>query len=348
MVQHLLARGEHEVVGVDITDEKLAGINGKAFTFIAGDITGETPIMEDVIRASDLVVDLVAYANPSLYITSPLEVFELNFMQNLRVAQLCMKHNKKLIQYSSAEVYGKLEEGTAYFEDDSDSVFGPTHKQRWIYAAGKALLERVLYAHGAAGDLEYVIIRPFNFIGSRIDYLVSPGTMGGPRVFAHFMSALLGGGPIYLVEGGKVHRAFLHIEEANTAFQTVLDHPEQTRNQIFNIGNPANNTTIRALAYLMVDLYEELTGQPPKSEIRDVGGEEFYGPGYEDSDRLPPDITKLRLLGWKPQHNLRKTFRDTMAYYLENSAEAEALQRYIPKETKRRDGFVDPRPRRAG
>ncbi len=347
MVEHLIARGEHDVVGVDVTDEKLEGISGRNFKFLEGDISGETPLMDKVIRESDLVVDLVAYANPSLYVSSPLEVFELNFIQNLRVAKICMQHRKKLIQYSSAEVYGKLEEGKHYTEDESDSVFGPTHKQRWIYAAGKALLERVIYAHGAAGDLEYVIIRPFNFIGSRIDYLVSPGTMGGPRVFAHFMSALLSGGPIHLVEGGRYHRAFLHIEEATTAFQTILDHPEQSRNQIFNIGNPNNNTTIRDMAYLMVDLYEEITGEPAKSEIRDITGEDFYGPGYEDSDRLPPDISKLRLLGWTPKHNLRKTLRDTMEYYINNAAEVEVLRRFLPDQTKRYGGFVDPRPRQA-
>ena len=70
-------------------------------------------------------------------------------------------------------------------------VLGPVHKQRWIYAASKSLLERILYAHGMARSLEHTIVRPFNFIGSRIDYLVPAGSMGGPRVFAHFMSALL-------------------------------------------------------------------------------------------------------------------------------------------------------------
>jgi hypothetical protein len=47
-----------------------------------------------------------------------------------------------------------------------------------------------------------------------------------------------------------------------------------------------------------------------------MSGEEFYGPGYEDSSRLPPNITKLRSLGWTPQYDVRATFRDAMAYYL--------------------------------
>ena len=136
-------------------------------------------------------MDLIAYANPSMYVTEPLEVFDLNFMQNLEIAKRCIAHRKRLIQYSSAEVYGKGTEGGAYAEDSSDGVFGPVHKQRWIYATAKMLLERVLYAHGVAGDLECTLIRPFNFIGSRIDYLVPANAIGGPRVFPHFISALL-------------------------------------------------------------------------------------------------------------------------------------------------------------
>jgi hypothetical protein len=48
----------------------------------------------------------------------------------------------------------------------------------------------------------------------------------------------------------------------------------------------------------------------------EIRGEEFYGVGYEDSSRLPPDVTKLRALGWAPRHDVRSTFRDAMAFYL--------------------------------
>ena len=168
-----------------------------------------------------------------------------------------------------------------------------------------------------AGNLEFTIVRPFNFIGSRIDYLVPANAIGGPRVFPHFMSALLTGGPLRLVDGGHVRRAFMHIEDANRAFQTILDHPEATRNQIFNFGNPENDLTIRQLAELMLELYEELTGRPASSELVPISGEEFYGEGYEDSSRLPPDVTKLRSLGWRPRHDIRATFRDAMAFYLD-------------------------------
>ena len=126
---------------------------------------------------------------------------------------------------------------------------------------------------------------------------------------------------MYLVDGGHVHRAFLHIDDASQGFQTLLDKPEAARNEIFNMGNPANNLTIRELALFMKDIYEELTGETARCELVDVSGEEFYGPGYEDGDRLPPDTRKLRSLGWEPVHDVRSTFRDAMSYYLSTQHE---------------------------
>jgi UDP-apiose/xylose synthase len=317
LVEHLLLRDEHEIVGLDLTDEKLNGHRGAGFTFHRADVRLVPDLVEDLIRVSDLVVDLIAYANPSMYVTSPLEVFDLNFLQNLRIAEACVRHDIRLIQFSSAEVYGKAAAGAAYSEDTTDVVLGPVAKQRWIYATSKLLLDRVLYAHGQAGDLTFTILRPFNFIGPRLDYLVRPGSTGGPRVFAHFMSALLGGGPMYLVDGGWAHRTFMHIADACDAFQVMLDRPVDTRNQIYNVGNPANNITIRELAGLMLRLYAELGGKRSGQMIAEIPGQEFYGEGYEDADRLPPDISKMRELGWAPTRDLETTFRDAMAYYLD-------------------------------
>ncbi|MCH7946153.1 MAG: NAD-dependent epimerase/dehydratase family protein, partial [Armatimonadetes bacterium] len=194
LVEYLLGRNEHEVVGVDLSGEKLEGIEGRGFTFVEANIRG---IPDQMIRESDVVVDLVAYANPSIYVKSPLDVFRLNFQANLDVVEACARHGKRLIQYSTSEVYGKHHGASkVYSEDTSDLIMGPVTKQRWIYASGKQLLERVIHAYGLRGDLEYSILRPFNFIGPRFDYLVPAGSMGGPRVFAHFMSALLEGGPM--------------------------------------------------------------------------------------------------------------------------------------------------------
>ena len=316
LLERLTQRDDWDVIALDKTKEKIEHLDPTSYRYVDADIMGNSEELESVISQSDWVVDLIAYANPSLYVSSPIEVFDLNFTQNLRIAELCIKYKRHLVQYSSAEVYGKVLEGGRYKEEDTDFLLGPVQKQRWIYSAAKSLLERVIYAHGERGDLTYTIIRPFNFIGPRIDYLVPPRSTAGPRVFAHFISALLNQSNMFMVDGGDVHRAFLHIDDATDAFEQILDQPDRSRNQIYNIGNPDNNVTIRQFAELMLELYGEITGKAPVSKLEDIDGLKFYGEGYEDSDRLPPCIEKMNELGWSPQHDLRKTLQDTMEFYL--------------------------------
>jgi len=316
LVEHLIEEGEHEIVGIDVTAEKLAGISGPNFRFIEADITSQTDLVDELVEQTDVVVDLVAYANPSLYVSNPLGVIRLNFFENVKIADSCIRHGKRLFQYSTSEIYGKQSGNGTYREDSSDLIMGPTTKQRWVYASGKQFLERIIHAHGLAGDIEYTIVRPFNFVGPRFDYLVEAGTTGGPRVFAHFMSALLTGGPMYLVDGGEQRRTFTHIEDANKAFSVLVSNPAAI-NQIYNIGNPTTDISIGELAALMTDIYEELTGKTYTGQTIEISGEEFYGEGYEDMNRVPPDVSKLQALGWNPTHDLQTIFRDTIRYNLD-------------------------------
>jgi UDP-apiose/xylose synthase len=328
LVQHLLVATDHEVIGLDREYDKLAelsGLDSPRFRFHYSDIREEIDTLDAVVAEADVVVDLVAYANPSIYVEKPLDVIEVNFLGNLDIVEACLRHGKRLIQYSSAEVYGKFEEPEGLVREDSDRlVYGAVDKHRWIYACAKQLLERIIHANGLSEGLEYSIIRPFNFVGPRIDYLVTPGSTGGPRVFPHFMSALLGDGPLQLVDGGLQNRAFCHIDDATAAFMTILEQPEAARNEIYNVGNPANDTTIRDLALLMRSLYEELTGRESKSTIQVISGTEFYGEGYEDGYRHAPSVAKLQQLGWTPRHDLRATLRSAMAYYLGERTQAMA------------------------
>lgn len=315
LVEHLIEQGEHEVVGLDVADAKLAGIEGPNFKFIKGSIS-DADRTNELVANTDVVVDLIAYANPSIYVNSPLDVVNLNFFENMKILEYCLNHEKRLIQYSTSEIYGKRTRDAQYHDDTSDLVMGPVQKQRWIYAASKQLLERIIYAHGIKGDLDYSIIRPFNFVGPRFDYLVPAGSKGGPRVFSHFLSALFTGGPIYLVDGGQQHRCFTHIDDASEAFSAILENPGG-QNEIFNVGNPDTNVTMEGLAELMQEIYKDLTGTRPKNEFIVIDGEDFYGAGYEDMDRVPPNVDKLMGLGWKPKRDLDTIFREAIKYYVD-------------------------------
>ncbi len=333
LTQRLLAEG-HTVVGVDTHTDKITEFQDDGnFTFIKQDITRPDVEMSSLVKDADLVVDMIAYSNPGMYVRKPLDVFYLNFNQNLKIAENCVKYGKRLIQFSSSEVYGKTA-GNAlpdkvidpadpalatFSEDRTDFILGPVNKHRWIYACAKQLLERVLHAYGLEGRLNYTIIRPFNNIGPKIDYLPSD-TDGVPRVFSYFMEALIKGTRMELVNGGSNRRCYTYIEDAiDCVYRIVLNRGGVCDRQIFNIGSPENEISIRELAEMMRTIYaEKFRPGAPLPEIVPVTAEEFYGEGYEDSDRRIPDITKARtLLGWEPCWSLPDMLEVSMKYYLE-------------------------------
>ena len=335
LVDYLLANTGHVLTGLDDNDEKIADVKDESgrFTFIRGDVRENEDKVDELVQWADVVVDMIAYANPSLYISKPLDVVNLNFFQNIELINRCVKYKKRLIQFSTSEVYGlSMGRREPFSEDESALVMGPIRNQRWIYASSKELLDRIIYAHGVENGLEFSIVRPFNFVGPKIDYLVGAGAVGGPRVFSHFMSALLTNGPLRLVDGGLAHRTYTHIDDASRAIRLVLDNPERCHNDILNIGSPQNGCTVRELAVLMMELYEELTGKASGAYLEDIAGTAFYGEGYEDCDWRVPDVRKLEALGWSPQFDLRETFRSTMEWYLDRINVGGELPSYLKPE----------------
>lgn len=339
LAERLLENG-HDVTGIDVHTDKIADLlDHPRLTFIEKDVTDRTFDLDGAIAAADVVVDLVAHANPGIYVRSPLEVFRLNFQENLRIAESCIRKDRRLIQFSSCEVYGKTPVAVlgeliadpenpvyaTFAEDRTDLIMGPVGRHRWIYACAKQLLERVIHAYGLEGRLNYTIIRPFNFIGPKIDYL--PGdTDGVPRVFSYFMEALLEGTSMKLVDGGGQRRCYTYIKDAVDCVSRIVENPGGgCDREIFNIGSPDNEVSIRRLAELMRELYARHFAAHGASlpEIVDVSAKEFYGDGYEDSDRRIPDIGKAqRLLGWQPRTGLSEMLVPTMQYYVNARREA--------------------------
>jgi UDP-apiose/xylose synthase len=285
--------------------------------------------LEAWINKCDVVISLAALCNPSLYNTVPLTVIESNFSLPARIVGLCAQKKKRLIHFSTSEVYGKTVQGLCgstkkehYLlrEDESPLILGPVHAQRWSYASAKQLLERLIVGYGLEQGLDYTIVRPFNFIGPRMDYLPGIDGEGIPRVLACFMKALLCREPLQLVDGGSSRRCFTAISDAVGAVLRMVERPVESSGQVFNSGNPANEISMRDLAVLMREIYAALIGSDSEtSPIVSVTAESFYGKGYEDSDRRVPDITKARrLLGWEPRVGLKEALHTGMVAYIDH------------------------------
>lgn len=319
LVEHLLEEG-HMVCAVDKNQEKISQHyrSSKSFTFHNLDVSIEDNDISSIITDCDAVFNLIAYAVPSLYIEKPLDVVNLNLFENLKIVRKCVEVKKWLIQFSSCEVYGLLGNRNGIFsEEESLLILGPINKSRWIYSCAKQMLERIIYAYGAENLLKYTIIRPFNFIGPNMDFLVKSKEDGMPRVFASFMSALLYKNPLYIVDNGSNERTFTFIKDAVEALGLIVKNKEKFENEIVNIGNPDNEISMRDLAYLMREIYKEKTPKEILPDIISIDGEQYYGKGYQDSEKRIPVIDKLTSIGWKPKYDLKSTFEISMDYYIQ-------------------------------
>ncbi|HEX2958128.1 MAG TPA: bifunctional UDP-4-keto-pentose/UDP-xylose synthase [Chitinispirillaceae bacterium] len=333
ILHYLLKNTDYFITGIDIHHARIDNLKDHPrLSFVASDIYSEQELLRDTISRCSIVISLAALCNPSLYITTPVEVIESNYIKPYQILQLCAQYGSWLIHFSTCEVYGKSKEALLknascgsggvpdiFIEDHTQMIVGPVQAQRWCYAVAKQLYERTLYAWGIQKGLNYTIIRPFNFIGPRMDYIPGVDGEGVPRVMACFMKALLSGTPLKLVDGGLSRRCFTYIDDAVEAVAAILRNPDDSKNQIFNIGNPANEIMIQELAHLMITIYSELAADKSTmaGTVEEVSSREFYGEGYEDSDRRIPNIDKaMKLLNWHPKVNLETALRMTIQSYI--------------------------------
>jgi nucleoside-diphosphate-sugar epimerase len=120
-----------------------------------------------------------------------------------------------------------------------------------------------------------------------------------------------------LVDGGHQRRSPTHVADACRAIVTLLESP-CAEGAVIDIGNPANDTTLRAVALLLRDLWSEITGRDPAGGILDITGSPGAGP-FRDHARLLPDTSRLAALGWTASVDLETTMRDTLVSYLRPS-----------------------------
>jgi UDP-apiose/xylose synthase len=333
LLESLLSDERVEINGWDPDDSKIGHLLGHPrlrFRHQHFRDSGSRDEIEQAVEEVDVVVNLAALCNPAEYNTNPLITIERNFSEVLPLVQLCAKHKKWIIHFSTSEVYGRTiasyirdndYSDSNYYEFDEDTtplIMGPIVNQRWTYAAAKQLFERVIYAQHKEAGMNFTIIRPFNFFGPRMDYIPGREGDGVPRVLACFMSALLNGTPMQLVDGGRSRRSILSIHDAVATVRLMLERPENAKNEIFNIGSRENEVTIAELANVMRNIYADITGDPGyrAHPLANISGEEFYGEGYEDCDRRVPNLDKAtRLLGWTPERSIDEILRETIAYY---------------------------------
>jgi nucleoside-diphosphate-sugar epimerase len=327
--KRIIADTAWEVYGMDMQADRIEDLMAeKRFHFFEGDITINREWIEYHVRKCDTVLPLVAIATPATYVREPLRVFELDFEANLPIVRSCVKHRKRLIFPSTSEVYGMCPDA-AFDPETSSLVYGPINKPRWIYAAAKQLMDRVIWGYGMEQSLDFTLFRPFNWIGAGLDS-INTAKEGSSRVITQFFGHIVRGEPIKLVDGGTQKRAFTYIDDGIEALMKIIDNPRRiATGKIYNIGNPGNHFSVKELARMMLELaltYPEYRDRAKKVKLVATTAAAYYGRGYQDvQDRVPRIANTRRELGWRPRVGMKEALKRIFDAYRLHVAEARRL-----------------------
>ncbi|MGE3619299.1 MAG: GDP-mannose 4,6-dehydratase [Acidimicrobiia bacterium] len=303
LVDSLVADG-HRVAVLDLLTtgrkENLDRSIG-AIEFVHGSIL-DAEVVERLVAGADVVFHLAAAVGVRHIVTDPLGSIVTNVRGTDIVLEACARHGRRTLVASTSEIYGKTPQ--LPMSEDDDRVLGPTSVHRWSYSTSKAVDEHLALAYAEVG-LPVSIVRYFNSYGPRLD------PRGYGSVLAQFLRQATAGEPITVHGDGLQTRCFTFV--ADTVRGTVsAGLSDAAVGQVVNLGSD-HEITIAELAQRVRDYVGS------SSEIRHVTHESYYGPGFADTRRRVPDISRARqLLGWEPTVDLEEGLGRTYEWWKDN------------------------------
>ena len=329
LTKRILETTDWHVFGMDMFSDRVGEfISNPRFHYFEGDITINQEWIEYHVKKCDVVLPLVAIATPATYVQSPLSVFQLDFEANLPIIKWCVKYKKHVVFPSTSEVYGMCKD-SEFDPENSELIYGPINKPRWIYACSKQLLDRVIAAYGQQEGLKYTLFRPFNWIGGGLDSIHTTKE-GSSRVITQFFGHIVRGETIKLVDGGHQKRAFTYVDDGISALMKIIENKDgRAEGKIFNIGNPRNNYSVRELASMMLELakeYPEYAENLAKVKVVETTSGDYYGKGYQDvQNRVPKIENTQRELDWTPVVTMPEALKGVFEYYRSQMINAQDL-----------------------
>lgn len=322
--EELFRRGDEVIVLDDLSTgrrENLRHLQDRVgFTFVEGSIL-DTDLVWHLVGECDAVVHLAAALGVKNILNHPYSALVTNVQGTENVISAAVASGKRTIIASTSEVYGK--NAGVPLREDSDRILSSTEVIRWSYSTGKAIDETLAMAAFFERGLPATCVRFFNTVGPR----QSPAY---GMVLPTLVRQALTGIPLTVYGNGKQTRSFSYVTDIVDGLLAILERPH-TSGQVFNLGSEEELTI-----YELAERVLELTGS--SSEIQLIPYDHAYGPGYEDTERRVPDITRARtLLGFEPRWALDDVI---------HAVSADILDRPVPEPTgiKRRSRLPLPIP----
>ena len=261
--------------------------NHENYKFVKGNITNRK-LMEGVINDCDAVVNFAAesFVDRSINDANPFLVS--NIRGTYTILDIITKFNKRMIQISTDEVFGSLQEGSAF----ETSRFNPSNP----YAATKASAELLVMSYVQTYNSDVVTTRCTNNYGPRqfVEKLI-PKTI----ILANKNKKI----PVY-GKGNNI-RDWIFVEDHCDAVLMSLLKGKKGSSYNISANNEIDNMTVVKKILDIMDKSEDLI-----EFVEDRPGHDFR---YSLNSKKISDE-----LGWKRNTNFDEGIRKTVQWYLDH------------------------------
>ena len=298
-MRQLLA-GEYgtEVTGVTVYDKltyagNLANLAAVAddprYTFVQGDIC-DGDLLDQVLPGHDVVVNFAAETHVDRSIHGPQDFIITNVVGTQTILDACLRHQvARTVHIGTDEVYGSIDTGS-WTENEPLLPNSP-------YSAAKAAAEMLVRA--------YYVTYGLNVSSTRCSNNYGPYQFP-EKVVPLFVTNLIDGGKVPLYGDGMNVRDWLHVDDHCRGIAIVM--AKGKAGESYNIGGglELNNRelTERVLAAMGADW----------SSVQPVDDRKGHDRRYSVDD------SKVRALGYAPQHSFDEGLTETVAWYQANEA----------------------------
>lgn len=257
-------------------------------TFVHGDIR-DAKLVDAVMEDVDTVVHFAAESHVDRSILGPATFLETNVVGTGVVLDAAYRHDvETFVHVSTDEVYGSIAEG---FAPESAPL-----KPSSPYSSSKAGSDLIALSYAETYEYPVVVTRCTNNFGPY---------QFPEKVIPLFVTNLIEDRTVPLYGDGLNERDWLYVEDHCSAIHLLVENG--TGGEVYNIGADAQKSNI-ALTHAIL----EIMGKDEASieYVTDRLGHDF---------RYAVDSSKIRSLGWRPQHSFEDRLADTVAWYTDRS-----------------------------
>jgi dTDP-glucose 4,6-dehydratase len=285
-----------DVTGVTVYDKltyagnlaNLEAVSGDPrYTFVQGDIC-DGPLLDTVLPGHDVVVNFAAETHVDRSIHGPQDFVVTNVVGTQTLLDACLRHGiPRIVHIGTDEVYGSIDEGSW----DENEPLRPNSP----YSAAKAAAELLVRA--------YFVTYGLNVSSTRCSNNYGPYQFP-EKVIPLFVTNLIDGGKVPLYGDGMNVRDWLHVDDHCRGIALVIEKGQPGESYNIGGGLELNNRelTERVLETMGADW----------SSVQPVEDRKGHDRRYSVND------SKLRALGYAPQHKFEDGLLETVNWYRDN------------------------------